>query len=153
MCIYIYIYTEQQKKYHDPCLNSATLLNMRNGRKNRLPNIFISYLVFFFFFFLIFIPSTQQFHNISKLAYDLTHGPTIIYNFLNDRLIWEYCEFYCVSILFFSSCQHVIYVTMCAWPNKLIWLLYITFLNLLYFLDIDAKLLLCRDFYLNWSFD
>ena len=48
--IYIYIYTGQQKKYHDPCLNSATLLNMRNGRKNRLPNIFISYLVFFFFF-------------------------------------------------------------------------------------------------------
>ena len=153
MCIYIYIYTEQQKKYHDPCLNSTTLLNMRNGRKNRLPKIFISYLVFFFFFFLIFIPSTQQFHNISKLAYHLTHGPTIIYNFLNDRLIWEYCEFYCVSILFFSPCQYVIYVTMCAWPNKLIWLLYITFLNLLYFLDIDAKLLLCRDFYLNWSFD
>ena len=85
--IYIYIYTEQQKKYHDPCLNSATLLNMRNGRKNRLPNNFISYLVFFFFFFLIFIPSTQQFHNISKLAYHLTRGPTIIYNFLNDRLI------------------------------------------------------------------
>ena len=47
--IYIYIYIEQQKEYHDPCLNSATLLNMRNGRKNRLPNIFISYLVFFFF--------------------------------------------------------------------------------------------------------
>ena len=64
VCIYIYIYVP----------------NMRNGRKNRLPNIFISYLVFLFFF-LIFIPSTQQFHNISKLAYHLTHGPTIIYNF------------------------------------------------------------------------
>ena len=44
VCIYIYIYIEQQKEYHDPCLNSATILNMRNGRKNRLPNIFISYL-------------------------------------------------------------------------------------------------------------
>ena len=60
VCVYIYIY--------------IYVPNMRNGRKNRLPNIFISYLVFFC---LIFIPSTQQFHNISKLAYHLTHGPTI----------------------------------------------------------------------------
>ena len=59
--IYIYIYTEQQKEYHDPCLNSATLLNVRNGRKNRLPNIFISYLVFFFFFYSFYATISQHF--------------------------------------------------------------------------------------------
>ena len=42
LVVCVYIYTEQQKEYHDPCLNSATLLNMRNGRKNRLPNFFLS---------------------------------------------------------------------------------------------------------------
>ena len=39
---------------------------------------------------------TEQFYNIHKLANHFTHGPTIIYKFLNDRLIWKYCEFYCV---------------------------------------------------------
>ena len=58
---------------------------------------FISYLIFIY---LSFISPTQQFYNIHKLANHFTHEPTIIYNFLNDRLIWEYCEFYCVFRLF-----------------------------------------------------